>query len=226
VDDFVAAGDFVQPADERGTDVRRVPHETLVVEDVAAGTVVAAGPEVRARLLQTGIRALIAVPLTSGARVIGAFLVGSASPAAFTSDHMDTARRVADLIGPFIENIAAFRREQRRRTRLEGLAGLMEVLGTSLNARDVFDRLAGAVRSILDFDTMGATLFGGGDHDVEYLGRVTGRAGPERLSRVSAHDFSFSQTLRSGQAVVVRDAATSASYATPSSAPSLSATGS
>ncbi len=93
----------------------------LAVEDVERDAGLAELPAARARLLRVGIRALVAVPLT-GARIIGAFVVGSGTPGTLGRDQLDTARRVADLIGPFIENIVAFRREQRRRIRLEGLA--------------------------------------------------------------------------------------------------------
>jgi two-component system response regulator HydG len=179
----------------------------LMTEDVEGDADLAELPAARARLLRVGIRALIAVPLPSGARIIGAFLVGSATPGAFARDHLDTARRVADLIGPFIENIVAFRREQRRRSRLEGLVGLMQVLGTSLNAKDIFDRLADAVRPILDFDAMGATLIDAGGRDNEYLGHVTGRAGADVSPRASADEYSFSNTLRSGETALIRDAA-------------------
>ena len=68
----------------------------------------------------------------------------------------------------------------------------MTVLGTSLNAKDIFDRLAGSVRPIVDFDTMGATLIDAG-RDVEYLGRVTDRAESGPPPRVSADDYSFSR---------------------------------
>ncbi|PYO57657.1 MAG: hypothetical protein DMD83_08065 [Candidatus Rokuibacteriota bacterium] len=181
--------------------------DALMVPDVESDSGVARMPAARARLLRVGIRALIAVPLTSGGRIIGAFLVGSARPATLTADHLEAARRVADLIGPFIENIVAFRREQRRRSRLESLVGFMSVLATSLNVKDTFDRLAGAVRPILDFDTMGATLIDSGGRDIEYLGHVTDKADLDIPPRVSADDYSFSTTLQSGRTVLIRDAA-------------------
>jgi transcriptional regulator with GAF, ATPase, and Fis domain len=179
----------------------------LRVDDVESDAGLADLPAARARLLRVGIRALVAVPLTSGACTIGALLVGRATPGAFGQDHLDTARRVADLIGPFIENIVAFRREQRRRSRLEGLVGLMRVLGTSLNAKDTFDRLADAVRPILGFDAMGATLIDGGGRDIEYLGHVSEGPAARIPPRVSAEDYSFSGTLRAGETVLIRDAA-------------------
>ncbi len=181
--------------------------EAIVAPDVEADPELAERPAAQARLSRVGIRALIAAPLPSGGRIIGALLVGSARPHTFVSDHLDATRRVADLIGPFIENIVAFRREQRRRTRLEGLVGLMGVLGTSLNAKDIFDRLAGAVRPILGFDTMGATLIDASGRDVEYLGRVTDKADLSIPPRTRTDDYSFSTTLRSGQPVLIRNAA-------------------
>jgi transcriptional regulator with GAF, ATPase, and Fis domain len=181
--------------------------EGIRVEDVESDADLAELPAARARLLRVGIRALVAVPLPSGARIIGALLVGSATPGTFARDHLDTARRVADLIGPFIENIVAFRREQRRRSRLEGLASLMQVLGTSLNATDIFDRLADTVRPILDFDAMGATLIDAGGREIEYLGRVTDRTEADTPPRLSLDDYSFSSTLQSGETALIRDAA-------------------
>src|SRR5207253_9947639 len=81
-------------------------------------------------------------------------------------------RRIADLIGPLIENIVLLQRERRRRQRLAALTHLTGVFGTSLKITEVLPRLAEAVRPVLDFDVMGAGLIEPPDRTLQLLAAV------------------------------------------------------
>ena len=107
------------------------------------------------KVLQGGLRSRLAVPMTSGGRIIGALSATSFLPNVYIEDHVMAARQVADLIGPFIENVVILHRERRRRRRLAALSGLACVFGPSLNIRERFDQLVEALRPHLDFDVMG-----------------------------------------------------------------------
>src|SRR5437667_4404977 len=107
---------------------------------------------------QAGLRAWMALPLMGVERVIGALIVGNTVPDVYTETHLATGRQIADVIGPVIESIVLVHTERRRRQRLRVVPEVARVLGTSLNVAEIFDRLAAAVRPVLDFDIM-ATSF-------------------------------------------------------------------
>jgi transcriptional regulator with GAF, ATPase, and Fis domain len=153
-----------------------------------------------------GLRSRLAVPLTGGGRVVGALLVASFTPDQYSAEHVRIARLIADLIGPFIENIVLLHREQRRRTRLAGLAGLACVFSSSLNLRETFDRLAAGVRPTLDFDGMGVRIVGASGRDVELVGWADAESAAEVPSRLPLEHLSFSGAVEAGDPLLVRDA--------------------
>ncbi|HYL80867.1 MAG TPA: sigma 54-interacting transcriptional regulator, partial [Candidatus Acidoferrum sp.] len=158
------------------------------------------------KAVKVGLRSRVAVPLTSGGRVIGALLVGSFTPDMHTDAHVAAARQVADLIAPFIENIVLLHREQRRRSRLAALTGLACVFGASLDPKESLAQVADAIRPILDFDAMGVGLLSENGRDLEMVGKVDDHPGPVVPSRIPLDDLSFSATVEAGEPVLIRDA--------------------
>ena len=113
---------------------------------------------------QAGLRAWMALPLMGVERVIGALIVGNTVPDVYTEAHLATGRQIADVIGPVIESIVLVHTERRRRQRLRVVPEVARVLGTSLNVAEIFDRLAAAVRPVLDFDIMATSLVESDEH--------------------------------------------------------------
>jgi GAF domain-containing protein len=109
-------------------------------------------------IYDVGVRSGLLMPLSTGSRIIGALSAISLTPHVYEDSHVGVARQLADLIAPFIQSVVLLQRERRRRRRFRAVAGLARAFGTSLDLRDVFDRLAEAVRPILDFDIMGVVL--------------------------------------------------------------------
>lgn len=62
------------------------------------------------RVQEAGLRSALLVPLDSGGRVIGALVATSLKPETYTETHLDAARHVAALIGPFVENVVLLQR--------------------------------------------------------------------------------------------------------------------
>ena len=164
-----------------------------------------AGPDLP-KAVQIGLRSRVAVPLISRKRVIGALLAGSYIPNTFGEPHIATAQQMADLIAPFIENIVLLHREQHRRSRLAALGGLARVFGESLNLKESFDQVAGAVRPILDFDVMGVRLLGESGRDMELVGRVSDATAPASPPRIPLDNFSFFGKVAAGEPVLIHDA--------------------
>jgi transcriptional regulator with GAF, ATPase, and Fis domain len=160
---------------------------------------------------QTGLRAWMALPLMGVERVIGALIVGNTVPDVYTEAHLATGRQIADVIGPVIESIVLVHTERRLRQRLRVVPEVVRVLGTSLNVAEIFDRLAAAVRPVLDFDIMATSLLQS-DGMKRWLRVAAGRPkrGDERFE-----DFSFAARLLAREPVLMRECASELDLANP-----------
>ncbi len=168
------------------------------------------------KLVDTGLRSGLLVPLESGGRVIGALVATTRNSHAYTEEHLAIFRQVADLIAPFIENVVLLQRERRRRRRLRALEGLAHALGIGLNVRDVFAHLADAIRPVLDFETMGVALLTASGRDLEMLAEIDDVAGgPETPPRIPLEDFSFAARVEAGETALIHDAPTELDAARP-----------
>jgi len=159
------------------------------------------------KVLESGIRSGLLVPLESGGRVIGVFAATSLIPHAYGDQHLTSLRQVAALIGPFIESVVLLQRERRRRRRLKALEGLTRALEGSLNVRDVFTRLADAVRPVLNFETMSVALLAGSGRDVEMFAEVDDAPSEvETPTRIPLEDFSLAARVEAGETLIIDDA--------------------
>ena len=155
--------------------------------------------------IATNFRARLGVPLYSGGRVVGAFVMASRTAGRFTQEHVAACRQIAELIGPLVENVVLLQRERRRRERLQAVAALPPIIGASLRVGDILERLGDAVRPVLDFDLFGVSRLKASGREFERIGMVTsGRpAGPQTFS---IDESSVLPRLRQGQVVLIRDA--------------------
>jgi transcriptional regulator with GAF, ATPase, and Fis domain len=159
-----------------------------------AGTAVPAIP-------QRGVRAWMALPLIGVERVIGALIVGNTVPDVYTEAHLATGRQIADVVGPVIESIVLVHEQRRRRQRLRVVPEVARVLATSLNVAEIFDRLAAAVRPVLDFDIMANYLL---ESDGMKRWLLIAEGGPVRGDE-RFEDFSFAARLLAGEPVLMRE---------------------
>jgi len=158
------------------------------------------------RLMELGIRSGLLVPLESGGRPVGALVATSLALGAYNEAHLRVVQQVATLVGPFIENVVLLQRERRRRRRLRALQGLTQALGSSLNVRDIFNRLADATRPILDFDVMGVVLLSSSGRDLEFVAEVDDAPTEETPPRIPLEHFSFAERVAAGESVLIHDA--------------------
>jgi transcriptional regulator with GAF, ATPase, and Fis domain len=180
--------------------------EAMLVRDFSADPRFASLNPFERRFLEAGLRSGLFVPLASGGRVIGTIAVTCLTSHAYGEAHLSVLQQVANLTGPFIENLILLERERRRRRRLEVLAGLPRVFGSSLDLQAIFDRLAEAVRPALDFEIMGAALVGPAGRHLEFLGGTHGDARFRIPARVPLEHFSFASRNNAGEVVLIRDA--------------------
>jgi transcriptional regulator with GAF, ATPase, and Fis domain len=182
--------------------------QVMVVQDVLGDARFARLHGVEERHVQEGFRSGVIVPMFHGGLVVGALGVTSLSPGLYAEGHVGVAKQIADLIAPFIQSTVLLHRERQRRRRLRALGNLTPVLASSLDARDIFARLAAGVKPILDFDLMGAVLISPSGRDLELLaaaGDPGVTEGPPE--RIPLEHYSFARRVEGGEAVVIQDAA-------------------
>ncbi len=178
---------------------------TQVVADMMTDARFAEAPALRASIVEAGLRARLAVPLSTGGRVRGAFVVMSGTTGVYSDAHVSSCRRLADLVAPFVETLVELHRERRLRERLKAAAALPAILGTSLKLGDVLERLGEAVRPLIDFEVMGLALRTGSEQRFERVGLVggDGRVNPESGT---LEEFSKLERVARGEVVLIRDA--------------------
>src|SRR6266404_3490502 len=121
----------------------------------------------------------LTLPLEGVDRAIGSLAIAASAPATYTEAHATTARRIAEMLGPLVENMVLLQKERDRRRRMAVLPEVSRVIAASLDVRNIFQELGAAVRTVLDFDLQ-----------------------PERR----LEDYSFAARLAAKEIVLLRDA--------------------
>jgi transcriptional regulator with GAF, ATPase, and Fis domain len=177
----------------------------LIVEDAERDPRLVARPAAQRRVIAAGIRSGLEVPIYASGRVVGAFGVSSVAPGVYGVEDVPVCRQIADMIGPFVENVVLFLRERRRRARLKAVAAaLVPILGASLKLGDLLERLGDALRPVVDFDAMGIRMSPDGGA-LNIVGALHTDGGP-RYEPVAPDDYSTSERLAVGETVIIHDA--------------------
>src|SRR5437899_11513520 len=116
----------------------------------------------------------LTLPLEGVDRAIGSLAIAASAPATYTEAHATTARRIAEMLGPLVENMVLLQKERDRRRRMAVLPEVSRVIAGSLDVRNIFQELGAAVRTVLDVDLM--------------LGRPIGAIGTLQRSGPAAGD--------------------------------------
>jgi len=191
---------FLPETDRYTTDLERpvrLPVADSPVVDVFDGTVLCTADLVadprfaayRDQLQADALRSGIVVPLRVGTRIIGALSARSRLADAYGPVHVERMRTVGRLIGPSIDTIVQLHRGRRRQHRIGLLKGVTQMLGTSLDLRQVLEPVGHAIRLAIDFDAMGVVLFKPGGREYEFFGTV-GEPPPPGLDKIPVLEFS------------------------------------
>jgi transcriptional regulator with GAF, ATPase, and Fis domain len=155
--------------------------------------------------LMVGLRAWLVLPLYGAQSVSGALIIGSFAPDAYAEADLVTGQRIAELLGPLVENVVILHRERHRRRRLAVLPEVARVVGTSLNVGEIFAQLGAAVRPVLDFDLMIARLIGPSGAFEGPVLRVSDQP-EEPQCGDRPEDYSFGSRIHARELVIVLDA--------------------
>ncbi len=159
----------------------------------------------RDQLQAATLRSAIFVPLRVGTRIIGALGVMSRLANTYGPVHVERMRTLGRLIGPFIQTIALLYRERRQQHRISLLKGIPQMLGRSLDLRQMLGSIGDAIRPAIDFDNMGVILLTPGGPEYVLFGTV-GEAPVSGIERIPTDQFSFAAAVIAGQPVLVQDA--------------------
>jgi len=159
----------------------------------------------REQLQTAGLRSGIVAPLLLGSRVTGALIAMTRAADAYGPVCVNRIRTAGHLIGPFIETVVQLYRERRRQHRIGLLKNITQMLGTSLDLRQILDAVGDAVRAAMEFDAMGVVLFKPGGREYEFFGAV-GEPPPPGLDKIPLPDFSAAAPLAAGRVVFLEEA--------------------
>jgi transcriptional regulator with GAF, ATPase, and Fis domain len=158
-----------------------------------------------AELRSTGLKSAMFVPLLSGSRVVGKLSAATRVAAVYGDAHVERLRRVGRMIGPFIEVIALLYRGRRRRHRMDRLAGITKMLGTTLDLREILAPLGEAVRPAIAFDAMGVIILDTSGWQWAFFG-TAGEPPAPGIERIPAREFSYGPALIAGRTVLFDEA--------------------
>ena len=207
---------FLPETDRHTTDLQRAqrfPVADSPLAEVFDGNVLCASDLLtnprfvrhREQLQTVGLRSVIVVPLLLGSRVIGALTAMSRVADAYGPVGVNRMRTAGRLIGPSIEAIVQVYRERRRQHRTGLLEGITQMLGTSLDLRQILEPVGDAVRVVMEFDAMGVVLFKPGGREYEFFGAV-GEPPPPGLDKIPLPEFSPAAPLAAGRIVFFEEA--------------------
>src|SRR6266446_5991359 len=147
----------------------------------------------------------LTLPLEGVDRAIGSLAIAASAPATYTEAHATTGRRIADVLGPVVENIVMLQKERDRRRRMAVLPEVSRVVAGSLDVGNIFQELGAAVRSVLDFDLMIVRSIGASgtlQRSILLVGDVPADVQSERR----LEDYSFGARLAAKEIVLLNDA--------------------
>ncbi|MFI5197185.1 MAG: sigma 54-interacting transcriptional regulator [Thermoanaerobaculia bacterium] len=108
-------------------------------------------------LVDAKIRSMLRVPLAGSSR--GGYLsLLSREPGAYTAEHEELFRPIADVVAMAVEHERLAADEKDRRRKYENLQALAPALAKALDVRDVFDNISEIARPVIPHDRMALGL--------------------------------------------------------------------
>jgi signal transduction histidine kinase len=126
--------------------------DVVASPDVLSDPAIRLTPELHDRVERGEYHAMLAAPLRIGERVIGALCLGDRRGRVFTGEEARLLRSFGSQAALALENARLYEEAQARATRMTRLSEVGRVITSSLDLREVLDRVAGAARDLLDGD--------------------------------------------------------------------------
>ncbi|MCS7178098.1 MAG: GAF domain-containing protein [Anaerolineae bacterium] len=153
------------------------------------------------------VRSEVCVPLRVGTEVIGVLNVESRQPNAFREEDLVFFTAIAGELAIALENARLYQREQRRREEAESLYRAALAMTTSLDLREVLERILTELQRVVPYDSASVQLLHDGKLEI-----IAGRGFPntEELLGVTidpaAGDNPNAQVIRTREPLILEDA--------------------
>jgi K+-sensing histidine kinase KdpD len=112
---------------------------------------------IEGKLADLGMKSLLIVPLRTGAETIGALLLSSARPGAYSQQEMCVGQLLALQVAIALKNAELFDDAQKRITQIELVNEVAEKLTSTLELDEILDSAADTIRK--DFNYFDVTVF-------------------------------------------------------------------
>ncbi len=123
------------------------------------------------RLIEKGVRSAMWEPFRAAEAFGGGVWASAQRAHAFSDEHQRILRPIAALLGSAVEHWRIWDADRRRQERFDRIEALFATLASSLDVREVFQRLSAEIQPILG-------------HDLMTLSELDARAG---VARITAH---------------------------------------
>jgi two-component system NtrC family sensor kinase len=182
----------------------------VVTSDALTDDRVRLTPEWRTRLGTSRLRALLAVPLILGDRVLGALGAADEIGRVFDEDAIRLAQAFADQAAVALDNARLFEAAGRERRRLEVLYEVGARVASVHDAGEVLDRIVNEAVRMLGADAGGLRLLEG--DDLVLRARTVSAAGLITRPRLKIGESLSGLPVATGEAVSVDDVREDARY--------------
>src|SRR5262245_36646411 len=112
---------------------------------------------VDAMVIEEGIGSILWEPFRRGGTFAGGVWLSGRATHAFTDEHQEILKPSAALLRSAAEHWRIWNAQRRRRERLDQVETLLATLAESLDVREVFQRIATQLKTILPHDVMNLT---------------------------------------------------------------------
>ena len=182
----------------------------VATADVLADPRVRFPDELAAQIATSPLRAVLAVPLILGGRVVGALGAGDEVGRVFDEESIRLAQAFADQAAVALENARLFETAGRQRRRLEALYEVTARVASVHDADEVLDRIVNEAVRMLAADAGGLRLLEG--DDLVLRARTESAAGLITRSRFKVGESLSGLPVATGEATAVEDVRDDARY--------------
>lgn len=158
------------------------------------------------------IKKILALPMISRDKPVGLFTLDHVDPRrTFTAEQIDLAQTIAGQVATTVENARLFSEEQRRRQVADSLREIARVVGSTLDLREVADRMLNQLANLVPFERASIQLVQGderrlvGARGFDMGPAVTVSGGADVFLRPVSEDPLIAEVLRGRDPLVIPD---------------------
>ncbi len=152
---------------------------------------------------KSGAKSAICVPLMARDRLVGALTLVHPTPNAFTEQHLELMKAIADQASVAVLNARLYTESQRTARVMTALAEGAAAINTSLEMPDVWRRVLNQTMQALQVETVALALTDGIGNDLLFYAAAGNRSGDISGRRIPGGQGLAGLVVQSGQGMVI-----------------------